>query len=113
MSEFPAATTDQTITEDFNVLRGIDLQYPLKPRAIRGPRSWQVEDKIFELREFGTDPAGQTSVKPVISMTCNGCGQVVFLSALKTGVIGVAQAPELQPAEPATNKLWIRKRNPG
>jgi hypothetical protein len=70
-----------------------------QPCAICGSGSWQVEDKIFEVREFGTDPAGQTSVKPVISMTCNGCGQVVFLSALKTGVIGVAQAPQPQPAE--------------
>ena len=57
-----------------------------------GTGNWQVEDAIFELREFtGGGVTTEGSVKPVLAMTCNGCGHVVFMSPLKTGIIALQQ----------------------
>jgi hypothetical protein len=78
------------------------LQVALRqPCSICGTGNWQVEDAIFELREFmGGAVATAGSVKPVLAMTCNGCGQVVFMSPLKTGIIGVPQQAQPQVAQP-------------
>src|SRR5665213_202432 len=62
------------------------------PCSVCGTGSWQVEDAIFELREFiGDAQQQQMAVKPVLAMTCNGCGHIVFMSPLKTGIIGTPQ----------------------
>ncbi|HET6400989.1 MAG TPA: hypothetical protein VFH95_06270 [Candidatus Kapabacteria bacterium] len=66
-----------------------------QPCSVCGTGSWQAEDAIFELREFmGDARQQQISVKPVLAMTCNGCGHIVFMSPLKTGIIGTPQATE-------------------
>ncbi len=71
-----------------------------QPCSVCGNGSWQVEDSIFELREFmGNTPQQQMSVKPVLAMTCNGCGHVVFMSPLKAGIIS-AQQPGASQAAP-------------
>jgi hypothetical protein len=63
------------------------------PCSVCGTGNWQVEDSIFELREFMVEaPQQQISVKPVLAMTCNSCGHVVFMSPLKAGIIGAPQA---------------------
>ncbi len=81
------------------------LQNTLRqPCSVCGTGNWQVEDAIFELREFvGGDVPTQGSVKPVLAMTCNGCGHVVFMSPLKTGIIAVPQQqpPQMQVAQSA------------
>ncbi len=71
------------------------------PCSVCGTGSWQVEDAIFELREFMGDAPQQQqmSLKPVLAMTCNGCGHVVFMSPLKTGIIGAPQAAQPQVME--------------
>jgi len=71
--------------------------------SVCGTGNWQVEDAIFELREFtGGGVAVEGSVKPVLAMTCNGCGHVVFMSPLKTGIISVPQQqqPQVQVTQP-------------
>ena len=56
-----------------------------------GSRTWNVTDKVFELREFNDGnlvlggPGG--SVYPVIPVTCGNCGNTIFVSALSTGLI--------------------------
>ena len=78
-------------------------QFLRNPCSVCGSGSWQVEDAIFELREFtGNQPQSQLSLKPVLAMTCNGCGHVVFMSPLKTGIIGQMQVSEQQPAPQQT-----------
>ncbi len=73
------------------------------PCSVCGTGSWQVEDAIFELREFtGSASQQQVSIKPVLAMTCNGCGHVVFMSPLKTGIIGQPQAAQPQTVSQAT-----------
>ena len=69
------------------------------PCSVCGTMNWHGEDAIFELREFvGGDVPTQGAVKPVLAMTCNGCGQVIFMSPLKTGIIGLAQQGQPQVA---------------
>ena len=79
-----------------------------QPCSVCGNGNWQVEDAIFELREFmGDAPQQQMSIKPVLAMTCNGCGHVVFMSPLKAGIIGMAQpgAPEAAPQATITETV--------
>ncbi len=73
-----------------------------KPCSLCGNNNWQIEDSIFELREFdggGLSTAG--AVKPVLSMTCTGCGHTLFISPLTTGIVQFQQeaAPEAPAAE--------------
>ncbi len=72
-----------------------------QPCSVCGTGNWQVEDAIFELREFvGGGLTAEGAVKPVLAMTCNTCGHTVFMSPLKAGIISLAQAPLAQVAEP-------------
>ena len=53
-----------------------------------------MDDSIFELREFhGGGIAAEGSLKPVVALTCNGCGHVLFMSPLTTGIIQMQQQP--------------------
>jgi hypothetical protein len=51
-------------------------------------RDWSVSDRVFELREFhgGDLKIGGSSVFPTVPVTCNNCGNVVFLNALILGL---------------------------
>ncbi len=73
-----------------------------RPCSVCGTGNWQVEEAIFELREFTGGPvAAEGAIKPVLAITCNGCGHVVFINPLKTGIIGISQqAP--QAAQPVS-----------
>lgn len=57
-----------------------------------GTGNWQVVDKYFELREFndGNLVLGgpNSSIIPVIPVSCNNCGNTVFINALTTGLLG-------------------------
>ena len=71
------------------------------PCAVCGGSQWQVEDTMFELREFaGGGIATQGSVKPVVTATCNNCGHILFMSPLTTGIVQIGQQPA-PAAEPA------------
>lgn len=51
--------------------------------------NWNITPNVFELREFlgGNLNLGSGPILPVIPVTCNNCGNVVFLNALATGLI--------------------------
>jgi hypothetical protein len=72
-----------------------------QPCAVCGAGNWQLEDPLFELREFagGTIPT-EGVVKPLLAVTCKTCGNVLLMSAITTGVISVppGMVPGLQPA---------------
>ena len=72
------------------------------PCSVCGAGQWQVEDTMFELREFaGGGITAQGSVKPVVAATCNNCGHVLFMSPLTTGIVRMEQqvAPEATTVE--------------
>jgi hypothetical protein len=63
-----------------------------QPCSVCGSGNWQIEDAIFELREFaGGGLAAGGAVKPVVSMTCTNCGHVLFMSPLTTGIVQLQQ----------------------
>src|SRR6266542_480832 len=62
------------------------------PCSVCGAGQWQVEDTMFELREFsGGGIATQGSVKPIVAATCNNCGHILFMSPLTTGIVRLDQ----------------------
>lgn len=79
------------------------LQNALRhPCAICGSGNWQFDDTIFELRQFaGGGITANGQIKPVVSITCNGCGNIIFMNALTTGVIQVSQQDGLAQDAPA------------
>lgn len=50
---------------------------------------WSVQDKVFELREFhgGGLVIGGTPIVPVIPVTCENCGNTIFLNAITAGIV--------------------------
>lgn len=56
-----------------------------------GGQKWNVTDKYFELREFndGNIVIGgpNNSIVPVIPVTCDNCGNTVFINALSAGLL--------------------------
>lgn len=52
-------------------------------------RSWNVED-IFEIRQFEGGNlviGGNSSLIPLVPITCDKCGYTFFLNAIKAGII--------------------------
>lgn len=53
-------------------------------------RRWSVNDTIFQLLEFQNGDliiGGGQSIFPVIPLTCDNCGNVHFINAIKAGLI--------------------------
>lgn len=64
---------------------------------ICGNRNWTLNDKIWEIREFQGGSlviGGDTSLIPMISVSCSACGFTHFLNAIRLGV--VAPDPQSQ-----------------
>jgi hypothetical protein len=52
--------------------------------------TWTISDTVFEMREFHGGNmvlGGDSAIQPVISLTCQNCGQTVFMNAIMLGVI--------------------------
>ena len=51
--------------------------------------NWNVSDSIFELREYnqGNLVIGGGPIIPVIPITCDNCGNIVFVNAILAGFI--------------------------
>lgn len=51
--------------------------------------SWNINDTIFQLSEFqGTDIIiGGGSIAPLISLSCNQCGNTKLLNAIQLGIV--------------------------
>jgi hypothetical protein len=66
-----------------------------KPCAVCGSGNWNFDDTVFEMRQFAGGPLpAQGAIKPVVTMTCQGCGNIVFLNAITTGIVGVTPVAE-------------------
>lgn len=52
---------------------------------------WNVSDKAFELREFNNGNmylgGPNAAITPVVTVTCNNCGNTVLINALITGIL--------------------------
>lgn len=61
-----------------------------KKKCECGSNEWILNDKIFELREFQGGNliiGGQSSVFPVITVSCKQCGNTYFFNAVLLSVI--------------------------
>lgn len=60
--------------------------------SICGHHSWGVNDKIFQMLEYqkgGIVFGGNMDLLPVIPVTCNNCGNTIFVNAIKAGIVEV------------------------
>ncbi|GAH58154.1 unnamed protein product [marine sediment metagenome] len=51
---------------------------------------WGVSDRTFEVRDFtggGISVGGGSYLTPVIAVTCDNCGYILFLNAMQLGVV--------------------------
>lgn len=71
------------------LIEKLNLIWKNKICDVCSEKSWNINDTIFELREFqggGMVIGGNSSIQPLISMTCNNCGNTKFLNAIKLGI---------------------------
>ncbi|PQB07265.1 hypothetical protein BST83_08930 [Polaribacter filamentus] len=51
--------------------------------------NWMIDDTLFEIREFhgGKTVLGSGAIKPLITLTCAGCGNTKFMNAIQLGLV--------------------------
>ena len=60
--------------------------------SLCGNTNWEFDDVLFELRQFmGGGVSTEGLIKPTVAVTCSGCGHIILLNALATGVIRLEQ----------------------
>ncbi len=58
-----------------------------------GESNWNIENKIFELREFNSGNlviGGKSSIVPLLAITCTHCGNTQLVNAIMCGAIDIA-----------------------
>ncbi|MBA7695435.1 hypothetical protein ES703_104063 [subsurface metagenome] len=71
------------------LLKYLDEKWPTRKCTICGHSSWQIQDSVWEIREFqgGGMVIGGGSLIPVISIMCTYCGNTLLFNALHSGII--------------------------
>ena len=71
------------------VIQHLNSKWGNRPCPMCGSNSWNVSDKVYELREFhgGNLVLGSGPIFPVIPVSCNNCGNSVMVNALMSGAI--------------------------
>jgi len=71
------------------LLNHLNSKWQGRPCQMCGVGNWTVSDSIFELREYnqGNMVIGGGPLIPVVPVTCNNCGNTVFVNAIKAGLI--------------------------
>jgi hypothetical protein len=51
--------------------------------------NWMIDDTLFELREFhgGRTVLGSGAIKPIITISCNSCGNTKIMNAILLGIV--------------------------
>ncbi|MBU3681702.1 MAG: hypothetical protein FGM16_07165 [Flavobacterium sp.] len=51
--------------------------------------NWMIDDTLFELREFhgGRTVLGSGAIKPLITISCNSCGNTKMMNAIQLGLV--------------------------
>jgi hypothetical protein len=62
---------------------------------ICGGKKWNVNNSILEIREFNNGSmvfgGSDLAIMPMITINCEECGYIRFLSAIKRGIINPKQ----------------------
>lgn len=82
------------------IIAHLNEKWGNRPCPMCGSNSWNVSDKIYELREFhgGNLVLGNGPIFPVVPVSCNNCGNSVFINAILSGAI------DRQNVQPQTEK---------
>jgi hypothetical protein len=70
--------------------------------AICGSNNWQISD-VYEMRRFREGAiviGGSQPVLPVFPVTCNVCGNTIFINAVVSGVVAPSKAASESPDSP-------------
>jgi len=70
------------------LIQHLNTKWQNRPCPLCGARQWNVQDKIFELREFhgGNLVLGAGPIIPVIPVICTNCGNTVLVNPLVAGI---------------------------
>ena len=64
-----------------------------------GDNNWNIDDTIFELREFNKGAmvlgGSNSSVIPVLALTCSKCGNTQFINAIICGAVSPNDKTEI------------------
>ena len=57
---------------------------------------WQIDDTLFEIREYhgGATIIGSGAIKPLITIACSNCGNTKLMNAIKLGLIDTKTSKE-------------------
>lgn len=73
------------------VLNNIKNKCLIRRCPMCGENNWNIEDKIFELREFNNGDlvigGGNSSIIPLLALTCSKCGNTQFINAIICGAV--------------------------
>lgn len=71
------------------MLEHLKSKWQGRPCQMCGIGNWNISDSIYELREFneGQLALGGGPIIPVVPITCDNCGNTVFVNAIKAGLI--------------------------
>ncbi len=87
------------------VLNQITSKCTIRKCPMCGGNEWNIEDKIFELREFNNGNlvigGGSSSIIPLLAITCTNCGNTQFINALMCGAID--RTPKVETTNPSNN----------
>lgn len=75
--------------ESEKLLNHLREKWQGRPCPMCGVGNWNVSDSIFELREFnqGNLVMGGGPIFPVIPVTCDNCGNSVFINAIVSKLV--------------------------
>lgn len=67
--------------------------------------NWMIDDTLFELREFhgGRTVLGSGAIKPLITISCNSCGNTKMMNAIQLGLVD-PKNPEGEKKEGESNE---------
>lgn len=75
------------------------------PCNICGNNNWIINDTIWEIREFNGGDfvlGGNSSLMPMIAISCSKCGNTHFLNAIKLGIISPQASKSPSDSSPET-----------
>jgi ribosomal protein S27AE len=79
-----------------NIIQHLSAKWKGRACPMCGTGNWTVSDKVFELREYhdGNIVLGSGPIVPLIPVTCDNCGNVVFVNAIVAGSVASKKKEE-------------------
>lgn len=78
-----------TIVQQKKLVSKLNEVWKNKVCEICHQQNWMIDDTLFELREFhgGRTVLGSGAIKPIITISCNSCGNTKVMNAILLGIV--------------------------